>query len=321
MGSNMHPHYNYNKRHSTSGPYPAPMKYQHNMDSVQGSRSRQSHGSFSGSQSGRGAVPSLSREFVVRRISEGESGRVKEELKCEACGKGYKHISSLAKHLWEHTPEWNVTKKLLMSKHQQVQLLEAASILVGMNEDQAQSRRNSLIQEENLNPPDPKFTPTPVSGLSDALESPPEAIDVNTSNLRVPNRESGLLHDHYSGLNKLHNGDHWHNRSRAHSISYLPSQSIHNKSDPALSGKYFETYTETTPNMYLQQTANANSSRSPSSSIAPGSETPYTKNESDNAKSPLLVAQENGIHLKVSGSAVSSSPSSDDDDDDKAPER
>ena len=72
---------------------------------------------------------------MVRRTSEGETGRVKEDLRCEACGKGYKHISSLAKHLWEHTPEWNVTKKLLISKHQQVQLLEAASILVGMNHD------------------------------------------------------------------------------------------------------------------------------------------------------------------------------------------
>ncbi|KAG5367111.1 hypothetical protein CJU89_1562 [Yarrowia sp. B02] len=81
-----------------------------------------------------GGVPVLSRKMVARRISEGESGRLKEELKCEACGKGYKHISSLAKHLWEHTPEWNVTSKLLISKHQQVQLLEAASILVSMNE-------------------------------------------------------------------------------------------------------------------------------------------------------------------------------------------
>lgn len=80
-------------------------------------------------------IPQLSRKFVARRISEGETGRLKEELKCQACGKGYKHVSSLAKHLWEHTPEWNVTSKLLISKHQQVQLLEAASILVSMNEE------------------------------------------------------------------------------------------------------------------------------------------------------------------------------------------
>ncbi|KAI5964857.1 uncharacterized protein KGF55_001928 [Candida pseudojiufengensis] len=90
-------------------------------------------------------LPKLSREFVVRRISEGETGRVKEDIRCEACGKGYKHISSLAKHLWEHTPEWNVTKKLLISKHQQVQLLEAASILIGMNETTSSKNNNGDV--------------------------------------------------------------------------------------------------------------------------------------------------------------------------------
>ncbi|KAK9322780.1 hypothetical protein V1517DRAFT_121918 [Lipomyces orientalis] len=81
---------------------------------------------------------SLSRRILAaRRFSEGEttSGRLKEELKCETCGKGYKHISCLTKHLWEHTPEWSMTSKLLISKHQQVQLLEAASILVSMTEE------------------------------------------------------------------------------------------------------------------------------------------------------------------------------------------
>ncbi|KAK9235342.1 hypothetical protein V1525DRAFT_410300 [Lipomyces kononenkoae] len=80
----------------------------------------------------------LSRKILAaRRFSEGESmsGRLKEELKCETCGKGYKHISCLTKHLWEHTPEWSMTSKLLISKHQQVQLLEAASILVSMTEE------------------------------------------------------------------------------------------------------------------------------------------------------------------------------------------
>ena len=36
---------------------------------------------------------------------------------------------------WEHTPEWALTSKLLVSKHQQVQILEAASVLVGMNHE------------------------------------------------------------------------------------------------------------------------------------------------------------------------------------------
>ena len=38
---------------------------------------------------------------------------------------------------WEHTPEWSLTSKLLISKHQQVQLLEAASVLLTMNQDSA----------------------------------------------------------------------------------------------------------------------------------------------------------------------------------------
>ncbi|KAK3990639.1 hypothetical protein QBC44DRAFT_63270 [Cladorrhinum sp. PSN332] len=78
----------------------------------------------------------------VRRASDGqplvkEGGRKsnRPELKCDTCGKGYKHSSCLTKHLWEHTPEWNYTSKLLISKHQQVQLLEAASVLVQMNQN------------------------------------------------------------------------------------------------------------------------------------------------------------------------------------------
>lgn len=94
--------------------------------------------------------PQLSRKFVARRISEGETGRLKEELKCQACGKGYKHVSSLAKHLWEHTPEWNVTSKLLISKHQQVQLLEAASILVSMNDEDSEDTENVDGSASNL---------------------------------------------------------------------------------------------------------------------------------------------------------------------------
>jgi len=101
----------------------------------------------------------------VRRASEGS--RLKgpdgkrasgSELKCEKCGKGYKHSSCLTKHLWEHTPEWQYTSKLLISKHQQVQLLEAASVLVAMNKesDDGGSDRSS----------------PPASGSSDPREEP-----------------------------------------------------------------------------------------------------------------------------------------------------
>lgn len=118
--------------------------------------------------------PQLSRKYVARRISEGETGRLKEELKCE-CGKGYKHVSSLAKHLWEHTPEWNVTSKLLISKHQQVQLLEAASILVSMNEEDEEDDADTPQDDSAVfaSPQSSGQTPSPepqVKSLTPAAE-------------------------------------------------------------------------------------------------------------------------------------------------------
>lgn len=64
---------------------------------------------------------------------------------------------------WEHTPEWSLTSKLLISKHQQVQLLEAASVLVNMNQD-APAQNESAIQESEAS------DSPPASGSSDPLE-------------------------------------------------------------------------------------------------------------------------------------------------------
>ncbi|KAK9453448.1 hypothetical protein V1511DRAFT_76864 [Dipodascopsis uninucleata] len=128
------------RRSSVSAvPYSIPNGRSHSLSSVASSASSTApYPSPPSSISSSLGSSSLSRKILAaRRLSDGEfsSGRLKEELKCEACGKGYKHISSLTKHLWEHTPEWTMTSKLLISKHQQVQLLEAASILVSMTEE------------------------------------------------------------------------------------------------------------------------------------------------------------------------------------------
>jgi hypothetical protein len=48
-------------------------------------------------------------------------------IQCHRCNKEYKSLNCLQKHLWEHTEYWNAN--LNISKHQQVQLLEAASVL------------------------------------------------------------------------------------------------------------------------------------------------------------------------------------------------
>ncbi len=54
---------------------------------------------------------------------------------CDRCGKMYKHPNCLSKHKWEHSEHWKEASKFSLSKHQQVQMLEAASILVGFNGD------------------------------------------------------------------------------------------------------------------------------------------------------------------------------------------
>ncbi|KAG6895186.1 hypothetical protein C0992_002713 [Termitomyces sp. T32_za158] len=60
----------------------------------------------------------------------GKSGRKRGvDHKCESCSKIYRHPSCLIKHRWEHTPHWREASKFVLSKHQQVQLLEAAAIL------------------------------------------------------------------------------------------------------------------------------------------------------------------------------------------------
>ncbi|KAJ3274590.1 hypothetical protein HDV01_002474 [Terramyces sp. JEL0728] len=62
--------------------------------------------------------------------------KLKQKWICDACGKTYKHPNCLSKHKWEHTDYWKETSKLAISKHAQVQLLEAASVLIGFQKDE-----------------------------------------------------------------------------------------------------------------------------------------------------------------------------------------
>ncbi|KAL4890756.1 hypothetical protein BDV59DRAFT_183577 [Aspergillus ambiguus] len=107
-----------------------------------------------------------------RRASEGshlikgEGKRAAPELRCDRCGKGYKHGSCLSKHMWEHDPAWAITSKLLISKHQQVQLLEAASVLVNMNQDGPEA-------DSEVSSASPDASSEVRDGLSSAETTPP----------------------------------------------------------------------------------------------------------------------------------------------------
>ncbi|BGP36547.1 hypothetical protein JCM10449v2_000448 [Rhodotorula kratochvilovae] len=86
-------------------------------------------------------------------------GKRKEKgqtYECEKCSKVYRHSTCLTKHRWEHTEHWKEASKLLLSKHQQVQLLEGAAILA------AASAGTSLPGEKSFWP---AAVSPPTSGL------------------------------------------------------------------------------------------------------------------------------------------------------------
>ncbi|KAI8887250.1 hypothetical protein K501DRAFT_283384 [Backusella circina FSU 941] len=74
---------------------------------------------------------------IRRRQSDYKRSLLSESLnaiyRCHDCGKSYKHPNCLQKHKWEHSEEWELTSKLPLTKHQQVQMLEAAAILISMD--------------------------------------------------------------------------------------------------------------------------------------------------------------------------------------------
>ncbi|KAH8815704.1 hypothetical protein F5884DRAFT_852167 [Xylogone sp. PMI_703] len=119
----------------------------------------------------------------IRRASEGQhlvKGEKKNgggDLKCDKCGKGYKHSSCLTKHLWEHTPEWSYTSKLLISKHQQVQLLEAASVLLAMNQDASTPPDSAKDFHSDQDSASPAASSEQHDGTSSADTTPPPQAD------------------------------------------------------------------------------------------------------------------------------------------------
>ncbi|OJD23845.1 hypothetical protein ACJ73_04804 [Blastomyces percursus] len=161
-----------------------------------------------------------------RRASEGahlvrgEGKRVMNELRCDRCGKGYKHSSCLTKHMWEHDPAWAYTSKLLISKHQQVQLLEAAAVLVNMNPETPVS---SFDQQQRTGESDRSSASPTASGISELRDSissaettpPPtgeEGIFSTTTPAKPPppgtyssphNRNHSLSHNHRFSANSF----------------------------------------------------------------------------------------------------------------------
>ncbi|KAK9771081.1 putative C2H2-type domain-containing protein [Seiridium cardinale] len=153
----------------------------------------------------------------VRRASDGQpltkegkkSNRI--ELHCDQCGKttiirgSPPHIAPITRIdpkentvltfllvRWEHTPEWSYTSKLLISKHQQVQLLEAASVLVQMN----------VIKDEST-PPDSArdFGSEPDSAASPAASGYSDQHDGRSSADTTPPPQTEAYHGGFAFRN------------------------------------------------------------------------------------------------------------------------
>ncbi|KAF8218084.1 hypothetical protein K438DRAFT_17990 [Mycena galopus ATCC 62051] len=111
--------------------------------------------------------------------------------KCEACSKIYRHPSCLIKHRWEHTPHWRTLSALphpgpggsgagVLSKHAQVQLLEAAAILSHLSPDS--DTGTSLPEDRGM-------WPRWVSG--GALEGEEGAVSASFGSLGAPGSVGG----------------------------------------------------------------------------------------------------------------------------------
>ncbi|KAF8628966.1 hypothetical protein AX15_003622 [Amanita polypyramis BW_CC] len=98
----------------------------------------------------------------------------------------YRHPSCLIKHRWEHTPHWCEASKYVLSKHQQVQLLEAAAILSHLSPSSS-----SLPEDRSLWP----------SFLSGGLLPPPE----NTTLTSYVPHVSASYNPSYSPISSVQN--------------------------------------------------------------------------------------------------------------------
>lgn len=118
---------------------------------------------------------------------------------------------------WEHTPEWTYTSKLLISKHQQVQLLQAASVLVGMNQDAVAVEDTTKPSESDHS----SASPT-VSGSSDVRE---EEFYISSAETTPPpmNENYAMVEDAYNDRSKRYSGN---SSSFSRSYQSAPSFSL-----------------------------------------------------------------------------------------------
>ncbi|KAI9669242.1 MAG: hypothetical protein M1829_005119 [Trizodia sp. TS-e1964] len=165
----------------------------------------------------------LASKAKIRRASEG-SHLIK--------GDGKRGASSDLK--WEHTPEWSFTSKLLISKHQQVQLLEAASVLVAMNQDATTPPHSAkdIGSDNSSASPEASGSSELRDDTSSAETTPPPQAEANSS---TPSKSRTSRSGSRSVKSKRYSSN-----SSAFSRSYqsAPSSSVLAGSAPSVSSQF-----------------------------------------------------------------------------------
>lgn len=118
---------------------------------------------------------------------------------------------------WEHTPQWQVTSKLLISKHQQVQLLEAASALMNMNQD-----GSAIADSDNSSSPAASGSSDMRDDTSSPETTPPPGAEADSK--RYSNNSSAYSRSYQSIFSDGAHGEHAfsHNRNWSASTASRP---------------------------------------------------------------------------------------------------
>ncbi|KAF9945524.1 hypothetical protein BGZ72_001255 [Mortierella alpina] len=135
-----------------------------------------------------------------------------EVHKCMDCGKVYKHPNCLWKHRWLHSVYWKGATKFLLSKHQQVQLMEAAAILLGMDESREgdkdpivsmfSKQRGAMANSVGSSASGTSSSSSPPTSTKSLSASPPPASE------RVPHGSSSSIRTDPKSKGELpHNSD------------------------------------------------------------------------------------------------------------------
>ncbi|KAF9920301.1 hypothetical protein FBU30_009893 [Linnemannia zychae] len=232
---------------------------------------------------------------------QAQEGDQTDVHKCMDCGKIYKHPNCLWKHRWLHSQYWKSATKFLLSKHQQVQLMEAAAILLGMDESRQgdndpivsmfSKQRGAMANSVGSGASSSSASP-PTSTKSLSGSPPPQPERLQRISTASTSRNMEVQHTDIQMLTALRGG---HASLKAFSTSFPVTPSTTSSSANGMT-------TNTPPVNLTSNTTKTLASSSQSSSLSsspnqlkPTSALPSTASSSSRSSPPTLTADDESV--------------------------